>query len=100
MSMKVDENDKVISHITIPLAYAQPTRLLVDKCERAEIINNGEIIAEAFPGAFIQNAYISKYELGFYNGAAFTPAPGTSIIIYYDEDDYPAHKFPSVTLAC
>lgn len=100
MTMKVDESDKVIARVIIPVVAAQPVRLLADKCERAELLNNGEIIAEATPGQFIQNEYISKYELGFYGGAAFIPSPGTSAIVYYDEDDYPPGKFPSITMAC
>lgn len=99
MTMKVDEADKVIMRVTIPVVSSQPIKLLADKCERAELLNNGEIIAGALPGKFIQNQYVSKYELDFYGGASFTPLPGTTVVIYYDEDDYPPGKYPSVTMA-
>jgi len=96
--MQVDKKDPIVAHVTIPIISTGPVRLLVDKCLSATLSTSNDVIETTEPGELVTTSFFSRYRLPFYEDEPFKPAPGTKVMVFYDENEYPPGKFPSVTI--
>lgn len=96
--MQVDKKDPIVAHVTIPIISSSPVCVLVDNCLSATIITNDGAGETVEPGELVTTPFFSRYRLPFNENQPFKPEPGTKVMVFYDENEYPVGKFPSITI--
>jgi len=96
--MQVDKPDPIILDATIPIISASPVRILVDKCESADLFIGNTHVETILPGELVTTPFFARWRLPFMGNEAFVPQPDTHVRILYDAADYPHGKYPSITI--